>query len=318
MNSKFYQLNLKKYINYIILFLISFFMFFLYECGRNLKSSGEVLVENWSLVKENTIKPLDSISGIIALKYNLDSIKDWSHLEEIFKDYSSVQKEIIYSLNRIDPYRVGPGLKLIKPDSLSENFFDYSPFPEHLDFLDSLPRTLLINQRVQAFAVYENGQLCRWGPVSSGKQSTPTPNGLHYANFKANRKISTVNSSWIMPYYINFMNFEGIGIHQYTLPGFPASHSCVRLFMEDAKYIYNWADMWQLNGNQLIRNGTPFMVFGTFDFAKSVPWLELAEDPTANLINKEELDTLKNYVERYKADSLNFRKRMTGENQILL
>ncbi|HEY9185983.1 MAG TPA: L,D-transpeptidase, partial [Salegentibacter sp.] len=139
----------------------------------------------------------------------------------------------------------------------------------------------------------------------------------HYANFKAKRKISTVNSSWIMPYYFNFMNFEGIGIHQYTLPGFPASHSCVRLFMEDARYIYYWADMWQLKGNQLIKNGTPFIVFGTYNFNEPVPWLKLAEDPMANFINKEELDSLKSYVQAYNADSLNFKNLVKLENQVM-
>ena len=288
-------------------------------CGREMEGSGRVLPQQSPFVQDTFVKASrDSISHTFKLKYRRDSIKDWSQLEELFKDYSQVQKEIIYSLNRIDPHRLKAGLELIRPDSISENFFDYNPFPEHLDLLDSLPKILLVNQRVQAFGVYEYGQLCRWGPVSSGKQSTPTPNGLHYANYKAKRKISTVNSSWIMPYYFNFMNFEGIGIHQYTLPGFPASHSCVRLFMEDAKYIYYWADMWQLKGNQLLKNGTPFIVFGTYNFKEPVPWLKLVEDPMANFINKEELDSLKSYIQAYKTDSLNFKNLVSLENQVML
>ncbi|WP_157893285.1 L,D-transpeptidase [Salegentibacter sediminis] len=309
---------MSKYIHHINLFLISFFILVLQGCGREMEGSGRALPQQSPFVQDTFFKASrDSISHTFKLKYRRDSIKNWSQLEQLLKDYSQVQKEIIYSLNRIDPHRLKSGLELIRPDSISENFFDYSPFPEHLDLLDSLPKTLLVNQRVQAFGVYEYGQLCRWGPVSSGKQSTPTPNGLHYANFKAKRKVSTVNSSWIMPYYFNFMNFEGIGIHQYTLPGFPASHSCVRLFMEDAKYIYYWADMWQLKGNQLLKNGTPFIVFGTYNFNEPAPWLKLAENPLANFINKEELDSLKNYIQAYKADSLNFKNLVNPENQVM-
>ncbi|MGY5850618.1 L,D-transpeptidase [Salegentibacter sp. F14] len=310
---------MKKYIQNINWCLIGFSIFFLLGCGKDLEKEGMMLPGNFQRNEKPVISLVtDSGTEVYSPSYHLDSIKDHSHLEALFQDYSAIQKEIIYSLNRIDPQRIVPGLILILPDSISERFFDYSPFPENLELLESLPKALLVSQRVQAFAIYENGALCRWGPVSSGKQSTPTPNGLHYANYKAKRKISTVNASWIMPYYFNFMNFEGLALHQYTLPGFPASHSCVRLFMEDAKYIYYWADMWQLSGDQIKRNGTPIMIFGSYDFIAPVPWLELAEDPRSNFINREELDTIKNYIQRFQADSLNFIKAISLEKQVLL
>jgi hypothetical protein len=40
----------------------------------------------------------------------------------------------------------------------------------------------------------------------------------------------------------NIENKLGVGWH--SLPGYPASHSCLRL--EDAKLLYEWADEWQL------------------------------------------------------------------------
>lgn len=288
-------------------------------CEEPGKNKAEVLVANIPEKSEPIQKAEEEIfTGDRVQKYYLDSIRDWQYIEALLKDYTAVQKEIILSLNRIDERRLKPGLELIIPDEVSENFFDYSPFPEQLNLLDSIPKTLVINQRIQAFGIYENGYLCYWGPVSSGKESTPTPNGLHYANFKAKRKVSTVNPSWILPYYFNFMNFEGVGVHQYTMPGFPASHACVRLYMDDAKYIYDWSDMWKLNGNQLARNGTPFMVFGKYDFKKPSPWLGLAKNPKANNLNKEELDTLQNYVIRYHSDSLNFIKPEAAGQKLLL
>ena len=78
-----------------------------------------------------------------------------------------------------------------------------------------------------------------------------------------------------MPYYFNFMNYEGIGTHEYTLPGYPASHGCVRFRNEEAVYIYNWAQQWKLDskGQVVLENGTPFLVFGDYDFDHPSPWL---------------------------------------------
>jgi hypothetical protein len=111
-----------------------------------------------------------------------------------------------------------------------------------------------------------------------------------------------------MPYYFNFMNFEGVGTHEYSMPGYPASHACVRLRKEDAVYIYDWAEQWKLNdsGQKVLRNGTPFMVLGDYDFDADVPWLELAKDPKSNFLNDSEMQTLKKYVSEYYQDEKNF------------
>lgn len=244
----------------------------------------------------------------LRIKYYLDSLATSEELDSLYTRFSEEEQRFILALNRIERVRVGVGTKLVIPDTLIPNVLKYSPFPEKLSHLDSIPKSVLISQRVQAFGLYENGNLIKWGPVSSGKYSTPTPNGLHYGNYKAKRKISTVNSDWILPYYFNFMNFEGVGVHQYLLPGFPASHACVRLDMEDAKFIYDWAKQWELDrsGNTVVKNGTPFMVFGEYNYDGEAPWFSLFTDPDSNLINEAELDTIKNYVMRYMEDERNF------------
>ncbi|HSI68742.1 MAG TPA: L,D-transpeptidase [Gillisia sp.] len=246
----------------------------------------------------------------LRVTYKLDSLADMKKADSLWGSFSKEQQRILLALNRIESVRVGPGSKLVMPDTLLVNFNVYAPFPWELEILMPIPKTLLISRRVQAFALYECGRLIRWGPVSTGKQSTPTPAGLNYANYKAKRKVSTVNESWIMPYYFNYMNFEGVGVHQYLLPGFPASHACVRLDMADAMFIYDWAEQWKLDpkGITVIKNGTPFMVFGEYDFEGEVPWLQLIEDPTANDLNEEELKIIENYVREYFRDERNFRE----------
>ena len=253
-----------------------------------------------------------------VVKYHIDSISTAADVDSFQTRYSEEEKKTIFALNRMDPWRLAAGQELIIPDSIHPDIMVYSPFPEKLAFLDSIPKTVLIAQRIQGIALYENGNLIRWGPISSGKQSTPTPNGLHYGNHKAERKVSTVNPDWILPYYFNFMNFEGVGVHQYSMPGYPASHACVRLLKEDARFIYDWAEQWQLDekGQVIIRNGTPFMVFGEYDFESPLPpWLRLAADPKDNFLNQAELDTLKAYSRRYFEDERNFEKEPEEENQ---
>lgn len=255
----------------------------------------------------------------LVIKYHLDSLENANEVDSLYTTYSKEEQKILFALNRIEQVRVGVSTKLVIPDTLIADLMVYSPFPVKLEILDSIPKTVLISQRVQAFGLYENGNLIKWGPVSSGKLSTPTPNGLHYGNYKAQRKVSTVNSDWILPYYFNFMNFEGVGVHQYLLPGFPASHACVRLDMEDAKYIYDWAQQWQLDpsGNVVVKNGTPFMVFGEYKFEDAPHWFNLPITPSENELTTAELDTIESYVQRYMEDERNFPEEEKAVEDIL-
>ncbi|QED39080.1 L,D-transpeptidase family protein [Antarcticibacterium arcticum] len=271
-------------------------------------------------VKKEEEQKVEPVPEPLIIKYKLDSIVSTAHRDSIFGFFSEKEERNILLLNRIEKNRIKAGTRLVIPDTLFEDFLKYSPFPQEMPYLDSIPKTLLIAQRIQAFALYEKGRLIHWGPVSSGKQSTPTPNGLNYANFKSKRKVSTVDPDWIMPYYFNFMNFYGVGVHQYLLPGYPASHACVRLDMEDAKFIFDWAVPWKLDsrGRYLIKNGTPFMVFGEYNFNAQVPWLDLANNPDANKLNEGELGTIKKYVEDYMADEKNFEKKEITKEENLL
>ncbi|UJH92230.1 hypothetical protein LZ575_06620 [Antarcticibacterium sp. 1MA-6-2] len=55
------------------------------------------------------------------------------------------------------------GTSLVFPDTLLADFNKYAPFPASLGILDSIPKVVLISQRVQAFGLYEKGELIRWG-----------------------------------------------------------------------------------------------------------------------------------------------------------
>ena len=271
-------------------------------------------IEKTEVVKkeEKKIRPLAT--------YHLDSIGSKEEIDSFRTRYNKKQQEIIYALNRRDPNRLKVGDKIIIPDSVQTDLLAYAPFPEELDILENMPKSVLISRRIQGVALYEKGKLVKWGPTSTGKKSTQTPTGLFYGNYKAKRKISTIDQSWIMPYYFNFMNFEGIGTHEYALPGYPASHGCVRLRREEAVYIYHWAQQWELNDSQqvIVENGTPFLVFGNYDFESPLPWLNQANDPKANFLTSEEMETIRSYAQNYEENAKNFEQNKTPEGELNL
>ena len=78
------------------------------------------------------------------------------------------------------------------------------------------------------------------------------------------------------------------------MPGYPASHSCLRMLEEDAKWMYNWVDTWILNkGGQSTRaKGTPVIVYGDYPWGKRRPWKKLLDSPDANNISEDEMNKI--------------------------
>ena len=279
----------------VFLFLISCILI-IYSCSQS-SVDKKIEQENTSLENDSVIDREEIKEPEFVITYRLDSLVNEKQIDSFRTRFSTDQQKLIFALNRLDPNRLKLGLNLLIPDTLFNDFNKYAPFPEELYSFNTIPKAVLISQRIQAFALYEKGSLVKWGPVSSGKQSTPTPNGLHYGNYKAKNKISTVDPDWLLPYYFNFMNFEGVGVHQYSLPGYPASHACVRLRMDDAQFIYDWANQWKLDnkGQKIEQNGTPFMVFGEYDYKNPFPWQKLGQDTKSNSLTEVELELLKQY-----------------------
>jgi hypothetical protein len=65
----------------------------------------------------------------------------------------------------------------------------------------------------------------------------------------------------------------------------------MRLQENDARYLYDWADQWVLTGKEkVLIKGTPVIVFGSYNFDASKPWLQLIENPNALNITKDEME----------------------------
>ncbi|MFH1143409.1 MAG: L,D-transpeptidase [Candidatus Eisenbacteria bacterium] len=201
----------------------------------------------------------------------------------------------VLKFNRIDQDHVRRDDFLIIPSGLREagalpdSLFG-SPFPRALAAAESLRKLVIVSIRVQAFAAYDHGWLIRWGPASTGRKATPTPAGLYHVNWKDEERASTINEEWLLKWCLNIDNLLGVSLHEYALPGWPASHSCVRLGHEDAQWLYDWAEQWKLSadGLAIVEPGTPVLVFGEYPWGRP-PWKRLNEDPEATTVSAGEI-----------------------------
>ncbi|MDG1331655.1 MAG: L,D-transpeptidase [Crocinitomicaceae bacterium] len=210
------------------------------------------------------------------IKYSLVASKDTTAWLESLTAGDTLMALMV--INRTDSWRLKHIDTLVFPDSIGVGIDMYAPFPEQVEGLAAVKKILFVSHYMQAFAVYENGERIKWGPVSLGRKVKPTPVGLFATNWKSKRTTSTINSSWILDWYFNLDNFEGIGMHQYALPGFPASHGCVRLYNDDANWLYHWADQWKIEEGKIAVYGSPVVIFGEYPYGEGRPWVTMAKD----------------------------------------
>jgi hypothetical protein len=260
---------------------------------NNPKSHADIAVANTFDTADSSLTPPPDR---VTLTYRLASQEDWIKANDAIP-YSEEQLKVLLFLNRVDLEHLHRLDTLVIPDTFLSDIKRYTPFPDSISAYAGIPKLILFSYAIQAFAVYENGALLRWGPVSMGRPSALTPTGLFHTNWRSKRTTSTVNSEWIMTWYFNLANFQGVSMHQYALPGYPASHGCVRLLEEDAKWLYYWCQSWILNSKEeLLAHGTPVIIFGEYPFERRRPWLNLAENNKATQLNA---DALINETQQY-------------------
>jgi len=226
-----------------------------------------------------------------ALTYRFIKQKEWQQQKDSLG--GAKRLDILTLLNRVDTTHLKRLDSIIIPSNFSLPLQYYSPFPEQVEQLKDVNKIIFFSYPTQVFAAYENGSLILTGPTNMGKKSSPTPRGLFFTNWKSKKSTSTVNASWILKWNFNVHNKLGVGFHEYALPGYPISHSCMRLLGADAEFLYNWAEQWILkNDREIEAYGTPVIIFGTYPFGKEKPWYQLVEDPNALVITKDSLNAV--------------------------
>jgi len=100
------------------------------------------------------------------------------------------------------------------------------------------PVLIIVNLKVQRANVYRNGVLIGVSTISSGKKGHETPTGIFTVLQKHIDHKSNIYDSAPMP-YMQRLTWTGIALHAGHLPGYPASHGCVRMPLAFAKLLYS-------------------------------------------------------------------------------
>jgi len=237
-----------------------------------------------------------------VVSYAMENSKIW--LKQNATD--SLKIQIITAINRTDKSNLSKLDSIVIPSDFDGDIVYYLPFPLEVDYLKDVSKILIFSYATQTFGAYENGMLTYSGPTNMGRKKDKTPTGLFYTNWKAEKTTSTFDDEWELKWNFNIENKLGVGFHEYELPGYPASHSCLRLLEKDAKFLYTWADQWILADAENVKvKGTPVVVFGSYTFDEPKPWLQLVQDAKALNISTAEIEKqitpfLKTIIEQQK------------------
>lgn len=96
---------------------------------------------------------------------------------------------------------------------------------------------IVINLKKQK-GVYKDGnkELLSFS-ICSGRKSKPTPKGHFHVMEKDRNHRSNLYNEAKMPFFLR-LTLGGVGLHQGNLPGYPASHGCIRLSEKTARYLF--------------------------------------------------------------------------------
>lgn len=121
-----------------------------------------------------------------------------------------------------------------------------------------LPKRIEVNTGAQVLSYYLGGVRMGSFLISSGTAYMPTPKG-HFSIINKHPKAWSPYGLW-MPYWMG-LGTGRFGIHQLPIwpngyregedhLGTPVSHGCIRLGIEPAEFLYNWAEV-----------GTPVFIY---------------------------------------------------------
>ncbi len=105
------------------------------------------------------------------------------------------------------------------------------------DIAPAGPVTIIISLSIQRAFVYRNGVPIGVSTISSGKPGHETPTGVFTILQKHITHKSNRYSNAPMP-FMERLTWDGIAMHAGRLPGYPASHGCIRLPYAFAVLVY--------------------------------------------------------------------------------
>jgi hypothetical protein len=127
------------------------------------------------------------------------------------------------------------------------------------------PLVIAVSIEKQRVKVYDSNGLFAEAPVSTGTKSHPTPMGVFSIIQKNRHHFSNLYGAAPMP-YMQRITWSGVALHTGQLPGYAASHGCIRMPNEFAARMWTWTRM----GTRVIVSGAETAAPRDFSHSKLV------------------------------------------------
>lgn len=123
-------------------------------------------------------------------------------------------------------------------------------FTWHPEASPSGPVAIVVSLDEQTVNVYRNGIRIAVSTCSTGKKGHETPTGVFTILQKDKHHHSSTYNNAPMP-NMNRLTWQGVALHAGHLPGYPASHGCIRLPLEFSEKLFG-----------ITHIGTPVIIAG--------------------------------------------------------
>ena len=115
------------------------------------------------------------------------------------------------------------------------------------------PLVIVVSLRRQRLTVYDANGIVTDSPVSSGQPEFPTPTGVFSVIGKEVEHESNIYEGAAMP-FMQRLTWTGTALHAGQLPGYAASHGCIRLPWGFSKRLF---EMTLINTRVIVTNDDP-------------------------------------------------------------
>lgn len=190
--------------------------------------------------------PLYYGPGLCAsAQYECVKVQKSQSWDQLFPD--ETQRDLVQRINRNYNYLWQGKILAVPRDLEHVTLLDLAPFSRTIP--SDHEKQVIIDQDKLAWGAYDaEGHLVKWGPIASGRDKCPDSNnscltltGIYRVFSKENEHCKSDifpigKGGAKMPYCMFF--HKGFAMHgSDDMPGFRASHGCVRMFTRDAKWL---------------------------------------------------------------------------------
>ena len=162
-----------------------------------------------------------TVAGAIGFAARADAAAFWSDYDPSFSQAMPIMPHRARKAGRHPARSEAPAWQAAKPQG---------------------PLIIAISISEQIMKIYDANGLFAETPISTGMRGHSTPMGAFSVIQKQKLHHSNIYSGAPMP-YMQRITWSGIAIHAGVLPGYPASHGCIRMPMAFAIKMYGWTRM---------------------------------------------------------------------------